>query len=84
VRITKVVSEGRWNRAKALQRLLTCSFYGKAVAVKRVTENHGKKTAGVDGVTAYQLQTFRRFEKSISIGLNLSLVQIFVSILGIP
>jgi RNA-directed DNA polymerase len=51
VRIAKAVSEGRWNRAKALQRLLTCSFYGKAVAVKRVTENHGKKTAGVDGVT---------------------------------
>jgi RNA-directed DNA polymerase len=51
VRIAKAVSEGRWNKAKALQRLLTCSFYGKAVAVKRVTENHGKKTAGVDGVT---------------------------------
>jgi RNA-directed DNA polymerase len=51
VRIAKAVSEGRWNKAKALQRLLTCSFYGKAVAVKRVTENHGKKTAGVDKVT---------------------------------
>ncbi len=51
VRIAKAVSEGRWNKAKALQRLLTCSFYGKAVAVKRVTENRGKKTAGVDKVT---------------------------------
>jgi RNA-directed DNA polymerase len=51
VRIAKAVSEGRWNKVKALQRLLTCSFYGKAVAVKRVTENHGKKTAGVDKVT---------------------------------
>jgi RNA-directed DNA polymerase len=50
VRIAKAVSEGRWNKAKALQRLLTHSFYGKAVAVKRVTENHGNKTAGVDGV----------------------------------
>jgi RNA-directed DNA polymerase len=33
---------------KALQWLLTHSFYGKALAVKRVTENQGKKTAGVD------------------------------------
>jgi RNA-directed DNA polymerase len=51
VRIAKAVSEGRWNKAKALQRLLTHSFYGKAVAVKRVTESHGKKTPGVDRAT---------------------------------
>jgi RNA-directed DNA polymerase len=31
---------------KALQRLLTCSFSGKALAVKRVTENQGKRHAG--------------------------------------
>ena len=49
VRIAKAVSEGRWNKVKALQRLLAHSFSGKAVAVKRVTENHGKKTPGVDG-----------------------------------
>ena len=51
VRIAKAISQGRWNKAKALQRLLTHSFYSKAVAVKRVTENHGKKTPGVDGAT---------------------------------
>ncbi|MDO9167606.1 MAG: group II intron reverse transcriptase/maturase [Methylobacter sp.] len=51
VRIAKAVSEGRWNKAKALQWLLTHSFYGKAVAIKRVTENRGKKTPGVDGET---------------------------------
>jgi len=51
VRIAKAVSEGRWNKAKALQWLLTHSFYGKAVAVKRVTENRGKNTSGVDGET---------------------------------
>jgi RNA-directed DNA polymerase len=51
VRIAQAVSEGRWNKAKALQRLLTHSFSGKAVAVKSVTENHGKKTPGVDGAT---------------------------------
>jgi RNA-directed DNA polymerase len=49
-RIVKAVQEGRWGRVKALQRLLTCSFYGKALAVKRVTENRGKRTAGVDGL----------------------------------
>jgi len=51
VRIAKAISQGRWNKAKVLQRLLTHSFYSKAVAVKRVTEHHGKKTPGVDGAT---------------------------------
>ena len=48
-RIVKAVQEGRWGKVKALQRLLTHSFSGKALAVKRVTENQGKRTAGVDG-----------------------------------
>lgn len=47
-RIVKATREGRWGKVKALQRLLTHSFSGKALAVKRVTENKGKKTAGVD------------------------------------
>jgi RNA-directed DNA polymerase len=34
---------------KALQRLLTHSFAAKALAVKRVTDNQGKNTPGVDG-----------------------------------
>ena len=38
-RIVKASREGRWGKVKALQRLLTCSFSGKALAVKRVTEN---------------------------------------------
>jgi len=50
-RIAKAIREGRWGKAKALQWLLTHSFYGKAIAVKRVTENQGKRTPGVDGVT---------------------------------
>lgn len=49
-RIVKASQEGRWNKVKALQRLLTCSFSGKALAVKRVTDNQGKKTPGVDRV----------------------------------
>lgn len=51
VRIAKAVREGRWNKVKSLQWLLTHSVYGKAVSVKRVTENQGKKTPGVDGET---------------------------------
>ncbi len=47
-RIVKATQEGRWNKVKALQRLLTHSFSAKAMAVKRVTENPGKKTPGVD------------------------------------
>jgi len=49
VRIVKAVQEGRWNRVAALQRLLTRSYSGKALAVKRVTTNRGKWTPGVDG-----------------------------------
>jgi len=50
-RIVKAVQAGRHNKAKALQWLLTHSFCGKALAVKRVTENKGKNTPGVDKVT---------------------------------
>jgi RNA-directed DNA polymerase len=48
-RIVKAIKEGRWNKVKALQRLLTHSYSGKALAVRRVTENRGERTAGVDG-----------------------------------
>jgi RNA-directed DNA polymerase len=50
-RIVKAVQEGRWGKVRALQHLLTHSFSGKAMAVKRVTSNDGKRTPGVDGVT---------------------------------
>jgi RNA-directed DNA polymerase len=51
VRIVKATQEGRWGKVKALQRLLTRSYSGKVLAVRRVTENRGKKTARVDGET---------------------------------
>jgi len=47
-RIVKAVKEGRWGKVRALQRLLTYSFSGKVLAVRRVTENQGKKTPGID------------------------------------
>ncbi len=48
IRIAKATEQQRWRRVKALQRMLTRSFAAKALAVRRVTENRGKKTAGVD------------------------------------
>lgn len=49
MRIVKAWQEGKLNKVKSLQHLLTTSFYAKALAVKRVTENQGKNTPGVDG-----------------------------------
>ena len=49
VRIAKATLEGRWGKVNALQHLLTRSRSGKLLAVKRVTENRGKRTPGVDG-----------------------------------
>lgn len=49
-RIVKAQREGKHNKVKALQWTLTHSFYAKALAVKRVTSNKGKNTAGVDHV----------------------------------
>jgi RNA-directed DNA polymerase len=46
----KAWKAGKHHKAKALQWLLTHSFSGKALSIRRVTENRGKKTAGVDGV----------------------------------
>lgn len=48
MRIAKAVKENKWGKVKALQWTLTHSFYAKALAVKRVTENRGKRTSGTD------------------------------------
>src|SRR2546425_5763472 len=47
-RIVQATKESRWGRVRALQRLLTHSYSGKVLAVRRVTENNGKETPGVD------------------------------------
>lgn len=49
VRIAQATRSERWGKVKVLQRLLTRSHSGKMLAVKRVTENRGKRTPGVDG-----------------------------------
>ncbi len=48
MRIAKATQAGDWRRVKALQRSLVRSFTARALAVRRVTENQGKRTAGVD------------------------------------
>ena len=49
VRIVKAVQDNKWRLVKRLQKLVTNSFYAKALAVKRVITNKGKKTPGIDG-----------------------------------
>jgi len=50
LRIAKAIRAGRYGKAKALSWLLTHSRSAKLLAVKRVTENKGAKTPGVDNV----------------------------------
>jgi RNA-directed DNA polymerase len=49
-RIVKAQQEKRYGKVKSLQRILVTSFDAKALAIKRVTSNKGKRTAGVDKV----------------------------------
>ncbi len=49
VRITKAVNKEKWQLVKRLQYMLTNSFYAKLLATKKVTQNKGTRTAGVDG-----------------------------------
>jgi RNA-directed DNA polymerase len=48
-RITKAVKQGKWFLVKRLQFLLTHSYYAKLLAIRKPTQNTGKRTAGVDG-----------------------------------
>ena len=50
-RIAKAAKAGEWRKVRALQRLLTKSSSAKALAVRKVTENQGRKTPGVDQQT---------------------------------
>lgn len=49
VRITKAVNQGKRHSVKRLQYLLTHSFHAKLLATKKVTQNKGTRTAGIDG-----------------------------------
>ena len=49
MRIAKAIREKCHGKARALQWLLTHSRAAKLLAVKRVTENKGHRTPGIDG-----------------------------------
>jgi RNA-directed DNA polymerase len=50
-RIAKAVKNGIWYLVKRLQHLLTHSFYAKLLAIRKVNQNRGRRTAGIDGET---------------------------------
>lgn len=50
-RIAKAAKAGQWRKVRSLQRLLTKSESAKALAVRRVTENRGRNTPGIDRQT---------------------------------
>ena len=50
-RIANAAKNNDWRNVRRLQRLLTRSRCAKALAVKRVTENRGRKTPGIDRQT---------------------------------
>ncbi|MDY0223745.1 MAG: group II intron reverse transcriptase/maturase [Desulfobacterium sp.] len=49
-RIVKAVQEGNKERVRSLQRLIARSLSARFLSVKRVTENKGKRTPGVDNI----------------------------------
>src|SRR5574341_1379903 len=51
IRIAKAVKNDLWHLVKRLQYLLTHSFYAKLLAIRKVNQNRGKRTAGIDGET---------------------------------
>lgn len=66
LRIAKAIKTGRYGKAKALQWLLTHSFFAKLLAIKRVTQNSGKRTPGVDRVSKRQIwRKERRYSRAI-------------------
>jgi RNA-directed DNA polymerase len=48
-RIVQAAQPGAWRKVKRLTDLVVHAFAARALAVKRVTENTGKKTPGVEG-----------------------------------
>src|SRR5207302_6540413 len=80
VRIVQATKEGSWGKVRALQHLLTHSYSGKVLAVRRVTENNGKETPGVDqeiwDTPEKKTQAIHALEQR---AINLSLFDVFTS-----
>ena len=50
IRITKAVIQKKRNLVKRLSYLLTHSHFAKLLAVRKIIQNKGKRTAGIDGI----------------------------------
>ena len=50
MRIAKAVEEGKPNKARALQWLLSHSHFARLLAVKKVSSKKGARTPGIDGI----------------------------------
>ena len=50
-RIVEAIKKKRFNKSKALRWMMIHSFKAKLLAIKRVTQNKGGKTPGIDGIT---------------------------------
>ncbi len=48
-RIVKAVKARKWRKMKAIQTILSKSYASKLLAIRRITENSGARTAGIDG-----------------------------------
>ena len=55
LRIAKAIQEGKWRRAKALQRMLTRSFGAKALAICTVSDHikNGEQTTAEERQTTF-------------------------------
>ena len=50
VRIAKAVKQKKTGKIKALQWILTTSYSAKVLSIRKITQNKGKNTPGVDGL----------------------------------
>jgi len=66
-RIVKATRKKKWRLVKRLQYLIMKSFYGRAIAVKRVISNKGKNTPGIDGELWRSNETKERAIKELNV-----------------
>ena len=65
-RIVKAVKGERWNKVRVLQGILRGALASKLLAIRRVTENKGKRTAGVDEETWLEAKDKYKAVKKLS------------------
>ena len=66
MRIAKAVSENKFHKAKSIFRLLVNSYYAKLLAIIKVINNKGGKTAGVDKIIWTRADDFTLLSKQLT------------------